>query len=355
MFHRIIEEDLENIYKRAINWDVFEGKTVLVTGAYGMLATYIVYFLIYLRREKGINVTVIAQGRSKNNAYKRFGDYWEADGFAFTDVSIMEDISKLGFIDYIIHAAGLSNPRTYSTNPVEVIEPNAIGTYNLLKHAAIKGCEGFLFFSTGDVYGNIKSSEPYSEDEMGALDPLDSHSCYGESKRMGETLCRSFYTEYGVKTCIARIAHTYGPTMDVDNDPRVFSSFVRCILNNQPIEMYSDGRAKRPFCYVADAVHAFFLMLINGNGGEAYNISNTDEFLSIGELADILSTIPKNKVDVVYKLRSSEDTYMEATVNQGCLPASDKIRELGWKCEYSTLDGFKRVYEYLKDNNNTNK
>ena len=83
------------------------------------------------------------------------------------------------------------------------------------------------------------------------------------------TWCVSFYREHGVPVKIARIGHTYGPTMDIYNDPRVFASFMRDVIEGRDITMLSDGSAQRPFCYIADAVAAFFLLLFKGRDGEA--------------------------------------------------------------------------------------
>lgn len=183
------------------------------------------------------------------------------------------------------------------------------------------------------------------------MDVLDEHSCYGESKRMGENWCASFAREYYVPTRSVRITHTYAPTMDVDHDQRVFASFMKCLMNQQDIVMLSDGSAKRPFCYIADAVAAFLLILLKGENGQAYNMSNEHEFLSIGELADTLVTLDSKKhLKVVRKQRPKDDVYMENKANCGICPSSAKLRSLGWTGEYDVRHGFSQVLRYLKEN-----
>lgn len=108
--------------------------------------------------------------------------------------------------------------------------PNVIGTYHLLNLATEKKVKGFLLFSTGDIYGTI-DKKVITEDDYGVMDTLDIHNCYSESKRMAETMCKSFFVQYHVPIKIARIAHTYAPTMDIDHDPRVFASFVKNIIS----------------------------------------------------------------------------------------------------------------------------
>ncbi len=346
----IIREDLEDIFSRDVPWEMLDNKTVFLSGSYGMLASYVVFFLMYLNDVKGISVNVIAQGRSKKKARLRFEKFWNHKNFRFTDadilLSIHEDIEHL---DYVIHAAGLADPRSYSLKPVEVIEGNAIGTYQMLKLARDHKSLGFLYFSSGEIYGKVEEPETITEITAGAMDPLNAQSCYGESKRLGETLCAAFYREYGLQTKIARIGHTYGPTMNIDNDPRVFASFMKCIIKSRDIVLYSDGLAKRPFCYIADAVAAYFLILLKGNPGEAYNVSNNQQFLSVRELAEMMASLPQDRVGVSFQKREQQDRYLENNVNKDNRILEDKLRNLGWETRYSARDGFGRVYKYFID------
>ena len=344
----VLSSDMEEIFARDLDWSEFDGKSVLVTGAYGMLASYMVYFLIFIRERKKINVEIYAQGRNGAKARAKFGDYLDKSYVHFIDEDILsENGGEIPDVDYIVHAAGISNPRLYSTNPVEVIEPNVIGTHRLLKSSVGKKLKSFLLFSTGDIYGKIESTQNITEDDFGAMDPLDGHSCYGESKRLAETICAAFFREYGVKTVIARICHTYGPTMDVENDPRTFASFMKSALDGEDIVLHSDGSAKRPFCYITDAVAGYFLLLLKGKGGEAYNVTNSKEFLSIKEIAEIISEIPNPHIAVKCKQREAGDTYQVNTLNLENKPTDLKLSLLGWSHNVGAQEGFLRVYKYF--------
>ena len=108
--------------------------------------------------------------------------------------------------------------------------------------------ESFLFLSSGEVYGAIDSVHiPTGEKEYGFIDPTDVRSCYGESKRMGETMCISYFHQFNIPSKIVRPFHTYGPGMQLD-DGRVFADFVSDIVNGKDIVMKSDGSAIRAFC-----------------------------------------------------------------------------------------------------------
>lgn len=344
----IILSDMEDIYSRHIDFKKIQNKTILVTGAYGMLASYLVFFFIYLNEFQDFNIHIVAQVRNEEKARKIFGIYGSKSYFHIYTKSLLEPWEDAEKADYIFHAASLANPQCYTTCPVEVAEPNAIGTYYLLNYAIKQKVQGILLFSSGDVYGKISGVENISEKDYGIMDPLDIHSCYGESKRMLETWGSLFAYEYNVPVTIARIAHTYGPTMDINHDPRVFASFMKAAIQKEDIVMYSDGTTKRPFCYIADAVAAFLTIILKGKAGEAYNLVNSKEFLSIRDLATLISSLPESHpLKVIMAKRDSNDGYLENKNNAANKPIERKLKELGWECHYTAKSGFKRVYDYL--------
>ena len=231
MINSIITQDMEDIYSRELPWKELDGKTILLTGAYGMLASYIVYFLFFIRNKKNIKVNLIAIVRNKDKFYKKFSDITEMDNITVIENDVSEPMDIDGNIDYIIHTASLASQQYYSVCPVDVLNPNTIGTYYLLQLAKEKNVKGFLMFSTCDVYGVPNAvNGMITEDSYGRMDTLDIHNCYSESKRMAETMCKAFNVQYGIHTKIARIAYTYAPIMDIENDPRVFASFVKNIV-----------------------------------------------------------------------------------------------------------------------------
>lgn len=343
MNNNVIIQDLEDIYSRSIPWDKLKGKTVLVTGAYGMLATYIMYMLIYLNEKKHMNIRIIALIRSKEKFYKRFDNKYYK--YITTYETVLDSEIKIKEnIDFIIHAASLANSKYYNKYPIEVLTPNVIGTYYLLKLAEQKNIKGYLFFSSGAIYGKLNSRENTKETEYGSIDTLDAFSCYSESKRMGETMCKAWFKEKNIPIKIVRISHTYGPTMDIKSDPRVFASFINNIINKEDIIINGNGKEKRSFCYIADAVAGYFLVLLNGKNGEAYNVCNTEEFCSIKELAERLIKIyPDFNLKIIIKNMFKNDVKNNATHN---VPLdNNKLKKLGWETKYNIENGFKRVID----------
>lgn len=313
-----------------------------------MLASYIVYTISALNQRKlefAEKIKVILLVRNVRKAHDKFDAY-----FAEELIDIIEwdgtkiDIEKK--IDYIIHAASTADSSQYLVHPVETILPNVLGTYSLLELAKKNRVNKLLFFSSASAYGKIKDKEVIEENDSGYLNPGDIRSCYGESKRMGENMCVSYAHEYGVNTCCVRISHTYGPTMNIEKDTRVFAEFVRNVLNNQNIEMKSEGTAKRAFCYISDATTAFFLLLLKGVPGEIYNMCNAECFVSIVELAHIFTTLyPEKNLSVIYKKREKTDSYSENKNANDVINSNKKLIALGWNPQVNLMNGFKRTVE----------
>ena len=171
------------------------------------------------------------------------------------------------------------------------------------------------------------------------MDPTKVRSCYGESKRMSENICVSYSHQYGVDTRIVRPFHTYGPGLS-PSDGRVFSDFIHAVASGNDIEMTSDGSAKRPFCYITDAVTGIFNVLFNGKSSNAYNMGNPDGEVSIKELAKIVS---KARTDFDIRVKSSvqPDSYLRSPTSRQIVNI-DKLKSLGWSPKISVVEGFKR-------------
>lgn len=342
--NRIIDEDLHEITTRPLPWKQFFDKTVMVTGANGFIASYVVKTLLYLNRHRKANIRVIALVRNLTKARIRFVDFSDDKKLTFLVADVTKPIRNIGSVDYIVHAASYATPTKYGVDPVGTLLPNILGTYHMLEFAKSQKLTGFLFVSSGEVYGNpSKAMIKIPEDYFGSVDPASVRSCYAESKRMGETMCVSWHAQFNVPAKIVRLFHTYGPGMTL-GDGRVHSDFVGNIVNNQNIVMKSDGRAKRPFCYVADTVLGMFTVLLKGNVGEPYNVGS-DKPVAVKTLARMLVDLyPEKKLKVITDIIDRGNTYLPSPIRLQ-KPDLTKLRSLGWKPTYDSLEGFQRTIE----------
>lgn len=345
--NRIIQQDLETIFASNVDWDKFMDSTVLITGANGFLPAYIVESLLYVNSiHPKYNIKVVALVRSIEKAQQRFSNYIDNSNLEFLVQDVSEPINFFKKIDYIIHAASQASPKYYGTDPVGTLKANIIGTLNLLEIARKNKVKSFLYFSSGEVYGEVEANKiPIREDTYGYLDPLKVRSCYAESKRMGENLCVSFYHQHGVPAKIVRPFHTYGPMMKLD-DGRVYADFVSNVINGENISINGDGKATRAFCYLSDATTGFFKVLLDGVNGEAYNIGNPSQEYTIGGLARVVANLyPEKKLEVnIQKSQKALSSYLASSLQRNS-PDINKMELLNWRPVVTVEEGFRNTIE----------
>lgn len=347
----IIRQDLERITSsEIIDWKRFENKTVLISGANGMLPSYMVETLLFLNEKFSYNVKVIALVRNLEKAKKVFAEYDGNPMLEYLVQDVATPIKYEGKVDFMVHAASQAAPSYYGVDPVGTFKANTLGTINMLELAKEKNVEGILYFSTGSVYGDIPGEKVLLDESMpGNVNILEVRNCYAESKRAGENACVCYNYQYNVPTKIIRIFHTFGPKVNL-NDGRVFSDFCMNILNNENIVLKSDGSAKRSFLYVADAVIAYFKVLLDGEEAKAYNVGGDEAHeISIKDLSEMLVGLyPEKNLKVIFDINKDDLTYTKMrTPQKQVLPKLDRILALGWEATTDVNDCFKRTIDAL--------
>jgi UDP-glucuronate decarboxylase len=346
--HVVVTEDLARISSARLPWERLADEVVLVTGANGLVASYLVEALLYRREIDAPGPRrVVALVRSRDRACARFAAYGGRSDLELLVQDASEPVRYADRIGFVVHAAGQATPRHFGVDPVGTYMPNVLGTHHLLERAHRDGAASFLFVSSGAVHGAMPETAVLREDVYGVVDPLDLRASYAESKRMGETMCRSWHAQFGVPARIARLGHTYGPGMRRD-DERAFAEFVFNVVDRRDILLNSDGAAVRPYCYLADAIEALLRVLLDGVAGEAYLLANPAARCSIRELAGLVASL--------YPDRGVQVRVGSAPTRAGYLPNRDparpidtsRITGLGWVPTTTLEDGFRRtIASYL--------
>lgn len=338
----VVQKDMQQIIDDSnIAFHKLAGKCVLITGANGMLAYYCACVLMYLNEKKDMNIKVYALVRNKQRGKARFGCFEGNPHFQMLVQDVCEPINIEGQLDYIIHAAGSASPRYIKEAPLSIIEANVKGTDNVCRLAVEKNVSNLLFTSTREVYGKVEGVEYIKESDMGVLDPMDSRSCYPESKRMAEQILRSYQVQHGLNFTNTRIAHSYGPGMEIENDGRVMSDFMSDVIHGRDIVLKSAGKAERAFCYITDAVRGMFYVLLNGSIGESYNIANETEPMIIRDTAMLMTEIfPEKGITVKFEIAEDNSGYCNYT-RVGLETA--KLEDMGWEPDVCLEDGVMRT------------
>lgn len=341
--NRVLKEDLQNIMKEPIQWEKLKNSNVLITGASGMLGSYMMRTLLELNSQRDYKIQVCALVRNPEKIPAECREQ-----ITILQQNVTNPIKSDMHFDYIIHAASPASPLIMREDPVGTIAANTLGAYHTLELAKESKAKGYLFISSREIYGQPYADQKvFTEGTYGLVDPLEPRSCYPEGKKAAETMCACYKHQYGLNTKIARLAHTYGPGMSID-DGRVQADFLRNVVHHENIVLKSQGTAVRTYTYVSDAVSALFYILLNSDE-LVYNISSEDSTVSIRQLAETLvEAYPERGLKLVFDIPKD-------TENSGCAPftlgilGSDKLRKLGWAPSYNLKDGFMRTVEFLEE------
>ncbi len=358
---QVIDSDLNYICNHLKEeFSQIAGKNLLIVGGAGFLGHYLVQAVLHwneVSSGKAISLTVF------DNYIRGVPEWLSALESNPSLTLVKHDITDplpddMGDYQYIIHAASIASPTFYRQYPIETMDANVNGLRSLLEYSLEQNettapVEGFLFYSTSEIYGDpTPENIPTPETYRGNVSCTGPRACYDESKRYGETLCVNFAQQRGVPIKIARPFNNYGPGLKI-TDRRVLPDFVRDVLNERDIVMLSDGAPTRTFCYIADAIVGYYKVLVKGRAGESYNIGTEAPEISMKVLAEKVVEQATKLFDYKGKAvfqESADKDYLIDNPNRRC-PNIDKARqELGYDPKVTVDAGLEKALLWYKDN-----
>lgn len=346
----ILRQDMEELAADKELSEGLRGKSVFITGATGLIGSQAVLALACMNRRQHSGIKVIAMVRSPEKAKHIFGAFIESGDVELYCGDINERIDCDASVDYIIHGASATSSRYFVTHPAETIGTALNGTRNILDFAKEKGAKGMVYLSSLEVYGTPQPDREWvAEADYGYIDPLSVRSSYSEGKRMAECMCAAYAAEYSVPVKIARLSQTFGAGVDYD-DSRVFAEFARCAIEKKDIVLHTQGNTVRTYCYTKDAVSALFYLLLRGEPGDAYNVTNMDTAVSIREMAGLVCSLyPEDGISV--KIEIPEDVAAFGYNPEMVIRLdSRKLQALGWRADADLKQMFTRMIDSMKLN-----
>ena len=266
------------------------------------------------------------------------------------NISKWENISRFKFIlhdvvepiktdaDRIWHLACPASTFHYQNDPIKTSLTNFMGTLNMLELAKNLNAEIF-FSSTSEIYGN-PNSNTQTESDFGSINPIGERSCYGEGKRIAESLCLDYLRCFNTKIRIARIFNVYGPGMKKD-DKRLINNLINQALINEPLTIFGEGNQSRSFCFIDDLIIGI-KRLMDSNYEYPVNFGNPNEDYTILEIAYLI----KSKTN-------SSSAYLNLP-----LPKDDPIRRkpsinlaknlLNWQPKVDIHEGLDKTIKYKR-------
>jgi len=343
--HPLYQEDLKTAVAQIPNWEQFRKKTFLITGATGMIGSFLVDLLMHQNTTIDLQAKIILVSRNAQRARQRFIRYQNDSACTFISQDINEGFAIDDKVDFILHLASNTHPVAYATDPIGTILTNVIGARHLLDWASQTGCQRILYASSVEIYGEaLEGMDQFDEESMGYINSNTLRAGYPESKRVGEALCQAYRKQKNLDIVIARLSRVYGPTM-LNSDSKAMAQFIRNGVKNENIVLKSKGTQQYSYTYVADAVAALLLLLNTGTDGQAYNIAGLESDCSLFEIASLIAQ--HSKTDVIFDLPNDVESAGFSKATKALL-STQKIEEIGYAPQITMQEGLSRTLEILK-------
>ncbi len=274
----LLEEDSRRSL-RGVPVSMLAGKTILVTGASGLIGTHLLYGLLHCQKHLGLPIDVV--GVTHRGVPEHLRPLRGHVRFLTGDLAGARLLEILPRANIIIHAATYGQPALFMANAPTTLKLSTVTTFALLDKLLPGG--QFLFLSSAEVYSGLTHT-PFSEDQIGTTNTTHPRACYIEAKRCGEAICNA-YRAKGVAAKSARQCIAYGPGTQA-GDKRVLSVFIRQALTAGAIHLLDQGKAGRTYGYVADAVCMLWRILLEGKEA-VYNVGGVSS-VTILALAQLI-------------------------------------------------------------------
>ena len=282
--NKYIKHISDRIFKNS-ELSELKNKTILITGANGLIGGFLADFLYYLNVYQDYGVKIILTSLSK--APKRLEHLLDKDDVVYISKDLTED-SGIDFhqkIDYCFYCAGYAQPGKFLSNPYKTFLLNVNGlcrTFDNIFYLNKKAKA--IYISSSEVYALNDNIEPHREDDFLNLSLTHKRIPYILGKVSGEYQVNIF-RDTGVDAKSARVSLCYGPGHVMD-DSRVMSDLTRKGIENDTINLFDDGISYRKYQHISDCCIMLFNILLRGKS-DVYNVGGKEE-VTIYDMAKII-------------------------------------------------------------------
>ena len=348
MLKTIITRDYEEVANSSVDFKAFDNKTIMVTGATGLIGSLLIKSLLYCNEKHNLHLKIIGCVRNIEKAKEVFKDLKDENSLVFCVCDFRKDsIQYAGDVDYIVHTAAITNSKMMVEYPIDTAMIAINGTNSLLDYAIKSKAKSVVYLSSMEAYGQLNLDDKVNEKQLGYININNPRSSYPESKRMCECLCVAYNSQHNLNVKIVRLAQTFGAGI-AENENRVFAQFARSVIEKKDIVLHTIGKSEGNYVYTSDAIIGILLILLKGKSGEIYNLSNENSHMTIKDMAEMVANeIAQGNIKVIYDIPKNQMQYGYAPDTKLWLDAT-KIKELGWEPKISLKESYYRTIEWLR-------
>ena len=319
--------------------EFWQGKRVFVTGATGLVGSWLIRDLI----AAGARVVALVRDWDPQSELVRSGLVQETSvvNGAIEHYATLERVLVEYEIDTVFHLAARTIVGAALRSPLETFEANIRGTYNVLeacrRHSDL--VERVVVASSDKAYG-ASDRLPYTESM-----PTLGRYPYDVSKSCADLIAQSYYHSYGLPVAIARCGNIYGGG-DL-NWSRVVPGTIRSLHFGERPVLRSDGSYTRDYVYVEDAVQAYLRLAERlcrpEVRGEAFNFGPSEPHT----VRDVVTALERlmQRQDLGFEVRNGA----RAEIRDQYLSSEKAGRTLNWQPRYSLDQGLTRSIVWYKD------
>ena len=345
----VLTEDFENLLNSELDISRLKNKSLVITGATGLIGSLLVRFLLYANRKRKLNLTVYALVRNEAKAHNLYGSLLNDESLQLVvhDLKTAAAVNIEDGVDFIIHAAAVTASKVMVQDPVGTFEVALKGTKKMLELARQKKAR-MVYISSMEIYGQPKNTTNTTEEDLGFIDLTNPRSCYPEGKRACECLCTGYSAQYQVEVVSARLAQTFGAGV-LPSENRVFAQFARSALKHEDLILHTQGLSEGNYVYTADAVKAILMLLYLGQPGQAYNVANEHSHLTIKAMAELVAQVLSEGQSQVVIDVPQDSASLGYAPDVKMKLNSKKLQCLGWKPTVALPEAYLKLAQWFEE------
>jgi nucleoside-diphosphate-sugar epimerase len=328
--HSLIAPHLQRLLAA---FERLDGSRILLTGGSGFVGKWMLQTAKIAQENSATQIEIVVPTRQLAADHVQKAIAIGCPNVSWVEGDFLNSQLDLGQIDMITHAATPASAQLNAENPVEMLRINVEAMKAVLRYAGNN--QPLLFTSSGAVYGTQPQSVGHiSEGNVEPNPPSEQLNAYAQGKQIAERMCREAGSSGQCSPIIARLFAFGGEYLPRDTHFAI-GNFIQNALDQQPIAIQGDGRARRSYLYGADMATWLWSALAHGQTTSPFHIGS-EQSVSILELAQTVATVSSEVLNYIPEITVAKEIDLSESVHQ-YVPANSETRTALRVSEWTSL------------------